>query len=218
MKRIAHRGATQHFPENTLEGLLKAVELGFDGVEFDVRRCQSGELILMHDQKLERTTSGRGLVADASFEQIKSLSVNGGYAIPTLTSVLQQLLPKTWLDIEIKDADPSILGDIAKLIPRSQRGRVLISSKRREALAVPAGGLQLAFIHPLAFVASRQAKRLGLTTIVTRSWFINRFGWRRARRTGLAVYLYVANRRRQLAGLKRAGIAGVISDTEAVLK
>jgi glycerophosphoryl diester phosphodiesterase len=218
MKLIAHRGAREFFPENTLEALEKAVELGFDGVECDVRRCQSGELILMHDSDLDRTTDGKGPVAASTYDYLISLKIDRRFAIPTLKQVVDRILPRTWLNIEIKDADPTILPDIVKLIPAGQRGRVLVSSKKPVAIASADCPLALAAIHPLGFIALRRAQRLGLSRLVTRNWLINRPGWRAAIRQNRSVFLYTANRRRQLARLQADGVAGVISDTAGVLE
>lgn len=218
MKRIAHRGATEFYPENTLAAFKKAIELGFDGVELDVRRCQSGELVVIHDAQLKRTTNGRGLVSDLSLTELRQLKIGGSYQIPTLSEVIEQILPKTWLDIEIKDADPAIIDEIAKLIPARLHKNVMFSSKQMAALEKPSPGLTLAAIHALAIIALYRAKRLGLKNIGTRNWWINRFVWRLAAKQGISVYIYPAAEPTQLPSLAAAGVIGVIADNASVLK
>ncbi len=102
MMVIGHRGAKGHVAENTLESIEKALELGADGVEIDVFRCDSGEIVLMHDETVDRTTNGSGYIEDLSVFQINSLTVEGKYKIPILQDVLKLLQGKAKLNIELK--------------------------------------------------------------------------------------------------------------------
>ena len=61
---IGHRGASGYEPENTLRSFAKAIELGVDMIEFDVHVCASGELVIIHDDTVDATTNGSGLVAE----------------------------------------------------------------------------------------------------------------------------------------------------------
>jgi glycerophosphoryl diester phosphodiesterase len=76
---IAHRGGGLLAPENTLAGLRLARNLGFLGVEFDVKLTEDGTPVLMHDDGLERTTDGSGLVAEASYEELADLDAGGWF-------------------------------------------------------------------------------------------------------------------------------------------
>ena len=67
---VAHRGASLSAPENTLASTVKAIELGVDRVEMDVRQSKDGVLVLMHDARLERTTNGKGYLRDLSLIHI----------------------------------------------------------------------------------------------------------------------------------------------------
>ncbi len=69
---FGHRGAMAYEPENTLRSFKKAIDLGVDGIEFDVRRCKSGEIVIIHDEKVDRTTNGRGYVRDLSSSELKN--------------------------------------------------------------------------------------------------------------------------------------------------
>ena len=62
MLKIGHRGAMGYAPENTLESFAKALELGADGIELDVHLCKSGEVVVIHDKRVNRTTNGKGQV------------------------------------------------------------------------------------------------------------------------------------------------------------
>ncbi|MEQ9042580.1 MAG: glycerophosphodiester phosphodiesterase family protein [Alphaproteobacteria bacterium] len=77
---IAHRGASGVAPENTLAAIRRAGELGARWVEVDVRRTASGDLVLMHDASLERTTNGTGLVSETSYEKMAMLDAGGWFS------------------------------------------------------------------------------------------------------------------------------------------
>ena len=82
---IGHRGAKGHVAENTLESIKKAIQLGADGIEIDVFRCLSGEIVLFHDKKLDKLTNGTGLIENTSLQELKKLKVLGtNQQIPTL--------------------------------------------------------------------------------------------------------------------------------------
>ena len=80
---IGHRGAKALAAENTLQGIKSAASCRADYVELDVRISRDGELVLMHDESVDRTTNGKGLVQDMSLEELKALDVSG-QEIPTL--------------------------------------------------------------------------------------------------------------------------------------
>jgi glycerophosphoryl diester phosphodiesterase len=76
---IGHRGNRAHSPENTLESLREAIALGVDAVEFDVRVTLDGVLVVFHDPTIERTTDGRGAVAEMSLSKIKSFDAGANF-------------------------------------------------------------------------------------------------------------------------------------------
>ena len=109
MKVWGHRGASGFAPENTMEAFRLAVEMGADGIETDVHLSKDGVLVLMHDEKIDRTTNGTGYIKDYTYEELAKFNANyhkEGYdfcRIPTLNELLQ--LSKdtgVLLNIEIK--------------------------------------------------------------------------------------------------------------------
>lgn len=78
MLNIAHRGFKGVYPENTMLAYEKAVETGADGIEFDVQLTKDGELVIIHDEDLERTTDGKGLVKDKTLHELKKLNASKG--------------------------------------------------------------------------------------------------------------------------------------------
>ena len=105
MRLIAHRGFAATAPENTVAALRSAAEVA-DAVEFDVRRCGSGELVVIHDETIDRVTGGVGAVADSSLEELKTHTVlESGERVPTLEEALEALPPTVEVNLEIKDLD-----------------------------------------------------------------------------------------------------------------
>ena len=107
---IGHRGAAGHAPENTLVSIRKAAALGVRWVEFDVRLSRDGEPVLFHDDALDRTTDGRGWVAERTLSQLRALdagswfgSAFAGERIPTLGEALAQIAAlRLGANVEIK--------------------------------------------------------------------------------------------------------------------
>ena len=72
----AHRGASGYAPENTLDAFRKAVEMGADGIELDVQMTKDGELVVIHDETINRVSNGKGWVKDYTYEELKKFNFN----------------------------------------------------------------------------------------------------------------------------------------------
>jgi len=110
---VCHRGANWLAPENTLEAAKICFDQQFQFVELDVRTTSDGELVVIHDSGLKRTTNGDGLVIDHSLAEIRALDAGGwfrsdsaGHRVPTLKEFLQNAKHRSGIYIEIKHADP----------------------------------------------------------------------------------------------------------------
>ncbi len=110
--RIAHRGASGHCPENTRASFLRAIELGADMVELDCQMTRDGAVVVIHDELLDRTTSGRGRVRDHTLREIKALDAGSWFAphfageeILTLEETIELLRGHVELNLEIKGED-----------------------------------------------------------------------------------------------------------------
>ena len=105
----SHRGDWRNFPENSLAAIDNAIKMGVDIVELDVQRTKDGHLILMHDPKLDRTTTGKGAIADTTLAYIKTLKLKNGCAIrtihkvPTLEEALIHAKGKIMLNLDKAD-------------------------------------------------------------------------------------------------------------------
>jgi glycerophosphoryl diester phosphodiesterase len=134
---IAHRGNSSAAPENTLAAFREAVEMGADGVEFDVRLSSDGVPVVIHDETLERTTPGAGKVALHTGQELTALDAGGwfspqfrGETLPPLSRVLE-LLASTPLivHIELKTIpDPGLVEAVARLVENAGVGRQAVIS------------------------------------------------------------------------------------------
>ena len=120
---VAHRGISSLYPENTLISFKKAVELGVDMIELDIHWTKDRELVVIHDDSINRTTDGKGKVSQLTLEELKEYSAGGWFSkefeeerIPTLKEVFELVDKKTKLQIEIKQ--PGIEKILVDLIER----------------------------------------------------------------------------------------------------
>jgi glycerophosphoryl diester phosphodiesterase len=216
---FAHRGAKGHEPENTLAAFTKALDLGAVWVETDVYLVE-GELVVFHDDRLERTTNGTGYVSESSLEYLRSLDAGNGQRIPFLTEVLDLIEGKAGINIELKG--PGTAARVASLLDR------LLSSTswRRDQLIVSS------FDHPelLAFVRTMPEIRVGALTANIplgyaefaepfNAWsihasmeFVNCEFVEDAHRRGKKVFVYTVNHPDDYARLRKLGVDGVFSD------
>ncbi len=129
---IAHRGASADAVENTLAAFRLARAHGADGVELDVMRCATGEVVVFHDDDLVRLGKRPGLVRDTSLAELREIDLGGGERIPLLDEVLEELGPLL-INIELKSqqtlADDGLAAAVAGIIERhALGGRALVSS------------------------------------------------------------------------------------------
>jgi glycerophosphoryl diester phosphodiesterase len=85
----AHRGGAKYAPENTLAAFRNAISLGGTALEFDVQMTKDGELVVIHDATVDRTTNGTGAILDLTLAEIRSLDAGNGEKVPTLSEVVQ---------------------------------------------------------------------------------------------------------------------------------
>ncbi|WP_435096525.1 glycerophosphodiester phosphodiesterase [Halarchaeum sp. P4] len=111
MRTIAHRGCAEQFPENTVRA-MESVADHVDMVELDVRRCASGELVVIHDATVDRVTDRTGHVADLTYDELAACDVLGtGDGVPTLNDVCEAVPASVGLNVELKE--PRLAADVA---------------------------------------------------------------------------------------------------------
>src|SRR5436853_1030967 len=112
--RIGHRGAAGHATENTLRSIEEAIALRCDLIEVDVRRTRDGALVLLHDERVDRTTNGKGAVAEMTLKDLRQLDADGEQRIPTLQEALHVANGRVGLILELKAS--GIGGQVCALV------------------------------------------------------------------------------------------------------
>jgi len=99
---IGHRGAKGHAPENALISFQKALDFGVDGIELDVHLSADNQIMVIHDETVNRTTNGDGFVNQLSLQELKALRIADEHQIPTLAEVLDLIDQRIFINIELK--------------------------------------------------------------------------------------------------------------------
>jgi glycerophosphoryl diester phosphodiesterase len=216
---IAHRGFAAERAENTIPALERAAGLA-DVVEFDVRRCASGEPVVVHDATVDRVTGATGPVADFTAAELAAMDVLGsGAGIPTLAAVLEALPDDVTLFVELKETGiaDAVLAELA-----DREGRAVCSSFQPAALReVRAADPSVT----TAYIAGRlrdapvtTATELDADQIHVRARLAAHPRIRRAaRRLGIGVYAWTARTRASALLLTWLGVDGITSDRSDVL-
>lgn len=125
MEIVAHRGYGGAFPENTRSAFERAAETA-DWIELDVRPCQSGELVVFHDETLDRLTGASGRVVATPWERLRGLEVlDSGEGVPRLDEALSAIPDDTGVQVELKDV--GIAGEVLETLSGYDNDAVLIS-------------------------------------------------------------------------------------------
>jgi glycerophosphoryl diester phosphodiesterase len=112
MPRImGHRGAKAYEPENTLRSIRRALDMGVQAVEIDVHISQDGRLVVIHDATVDRTTNGKGRVADLNWEELRRLDAGMGERLPSLEEVVN--LVRGWVHLFVELKDPVAIEPLA---------------------------------------------------------------------------------------------------------
>lgn len=135
---FAHRGASAYAPENTLESFKLALAQGADGIELDVHLTADGQLAVIHDRKIDRTSNGQGAVSEYTLSELRTMDFGyhfyahrrNGIKIPTLEEVYALVSPfGTTVNVELKSADPRIIKACSDVAERyGMKDRIIYSS------------------------------------------------------------------------------------------
>ena len=215
---IGHRGAAGHAPENTLRSIEFALEAGADAVEIDVRLEKA--IIVLHDDTLERTTSGSGHYKSTSLEALRSLDAGGGERIPLLQEVVDLIDGRIDLNVEVKEpgiAGPVIDGLLNMTSSQAHwRSRVLLSSFDETTtyqLAQKRGDMRLGILYEDGFEnALNRAKTLGAYSLHMSLRSLDSGDIARAHQSDIAVFVYTVNEQADMLRCAEARVDGVFSD------
>lgn len=226
---IAHRGFSAVAPENTLAAVRAAIEVGADMAEIDVTLSADGHVVVIHDETLDRTTDGRGEVADFRLAELKTLDAGAwfgprftGERIPTLDEVLAEVRGRILLNVEIKSeaVGRGIVDEVAAAVQvRRMSDRVIVSSFSPTALeAMRTAGPDIR----TAVLFNPEVHRGSDPVDIVRSLGASAFNIKRARLTGrtlrrcldnaVPVAVYTVNSPRRMRKLMRRGVHAVFTD------
>ena len=148
MINFAHRGASRYYPENTILSIKEGIKAGAEGVEIDVHKTKDNKLVIIHDEDIERTFKGKGLVKDFTLAEIKEFNCrNKNYEddleckIPTLEEVLEVIKASgVMLNIELKTDEihyENIEKDVIDLVKQYElKDKVILSSFNHESIRI----------------------------------------------------------------------------------
>jgi len=215
---ISHAACGGHAPENTIGGILKAIELGSEAIEIDVQASADGVPVLMHDLTVDRTTNGSGAIAELSIEQLRALDA-GGEPLPTLAEVLDLTKGKVLLVMEIKQ--PGIEEHIAHLVRESEAINDVMawsffpdalegmrSAEPKVPRALLIGGESMSKWPKIR----SSAVKLGVQGVSVFNPNVDEAVAEDCRHRGLALYTWTPDSSREIERLVRLGVDGVCSN------
>jgi len=224
----AHRGASGYFPENTMLAFVKAVEMGCDGIETDVQMTKDGVLVLVHDERVDRTTNGSGLVKDYSYAELCRLDAGlwygarfAGAKIPMAQELL--LLTRDTgisIDFEIKNGVIQYEGIEEKLIDLiycyGWQERVILSSFNHYSMVhckeiAPDLKTGLLYMEGL-YRPSLYARTARADALHPYFYAVNEEIIREAHSGGLSVNTFTVNDPATMRRFVRMGVDGIITN------
>lgn len=241
---IAHRGASGIAPENTLAAFRKAVEIGVDRIEMDLRQTADGEVVVIHDKTIVRTTNGWGSVRKLSLNQLRKPSAGSWFSpefkderIPTLGEVLELVNGKSTLLLEIKNGSPyhpGIEKNIIQLVNQYQANdwcivqsfndRILTNFRKLPDLQSDVQKLFAAFIPVAPFYGGsrfsyKRVQRYDFAQEVNINYkYVNPRVVRKVHEMGKKVNVWTVNEPKNLKKYIDMGVNGIITDFPERLK
>lgn len=220
MLKIGHRGARGYAAENTLSSFEKAIDLKVDGIELDVHLSADGELMVIHDETIDRTTNGKGLVNSFTKAELQNFSIEDNNKIPTLSSVFDLVDRRCFINIELKSFETA--AKVVALIEKYIREKhwkytdFIVSSFNWDALE------EVNFVNPeipiavltetdldkaLAFAKIIQAKAINPDFQL-----LNIENTKKLQENGFEVYPWTVNETADIKKMQSFNVNGIISD------
>lgn len=219
--KIAHRGYSELFPENTMPAFEKAIEAGADMMEFDVHMSKDGHAVVIHDNDVRRTSEGYGLVKDMTLAELRALDFNftgdrgiGRAIIPTLEEVMLLARGKVALNIEIKNCPyryPGIEREVSRLVRTHEMADdVVISSFDHFSLVTIKKidpSLRIGMLYDALWLSFRdEVTALNAYSVHPSIDAVEREQLEWARKQGIRVYPWVARDRETINTLRATGL------------
>jgi glycerophosphoryl diester phosphodiesterase len=215
MVRIGHRGAAGHAPENTVQAIEKAIALGADFVELDVRRSLDGHLVIIHDARVDRTTDGHGEVAELTRAELVRLTVAKDILIPSLREALKTAAGHVGLILELKAerlaeqvwTEVRTSAFTGVVIYASFFHAELLRLHETDPSAQTMALLEAVPVQPTAFAIDSKATHVGLAFDCLTVPFVQAL-----HQAGLQVFTYTVNEPADIARARTVGVDGIISN------
>lgn len=217
---IGHRGAMGHETENSLASVQKALDLNVDMIEIDVFRIESGEIVVFHDDRVERLTNGGGRIEEYNIVDLAKLRLDGNYEIPMLQDVLKLIDHRTRLNIELKGGNTAdrVNFIVSNYIENQgwKPADFLISSFKweelREARSQNAG-IPIAILtedDPLEALSI--ARELGAESVNPDFKTLDQEKVSALHEAGFKVYAWTVNETADIARMKEMGVDGIFTN------
>jgi len=219
---VAHRGASAYEPENTIRSFERAFQLGADFVELDIRLSKDGALVVIHDEAVDRTTNGSGLVRDLTLNQLKLLDAGKGEKIPTLNEVLERFNEekhKFFIEAKEPGLEEKLLETIVK---HEAQNRVTVTSfyhsllkKIRERRKDIECGVIFACqpVNP-----EKLAKDAEANILLPKFQYVDEEMVRRAHKNNLSIIPWSINNKRDAEKMININVDGIVTDKPDLLK
>ncbi len=228
MINFAHRGASKYYPENTILSLKEGIKTGANGLEIDVHKTKDNRLVVIHDEDVERTFKGKGLVKDMILDELRNLKCrnknfedNLECRIPTLEDVLE--LVKSYnviLNIELKTDEIHYEGiekDVIELVNRyGLKKQIILSSFNHESIRI-CREIDSEFETGLLYSNSTEnmvqyAKEVGASAIHPDLRLVSEELIKEANENNIKVNIYTVNSPSYMRKLIEAGVNGIFTD------
>jgi len=219
---IGHRGAMGHALENTIESVEKAIDLKVDGIEIDVFKSKSGELIVYHDTSLSRLSNSNAFIEQISLDSIKKIELIGGLSIPTLNEVIDIIPEKIFLNIELKGENTAYETNkiIIKYLSESNltSSKFIISSFRWDELKKFRNinkDIPIAILVDSLYKidnAIKLAKEINAVALNPNNKFITKKIVKKIQSNNIKVYPYTINTPKNIKRMKSIGVDAIITD------
>lgn len=215
---IGHRGAMGHETENSLASIKKAMELNVDMIEIDVFKIKSGELVVFHDEKMDRLTNVQGNIEDFELDSLKQVTLIGGHQIPTLDEVLDLMDNKVALNVELKGSNTA--EGVNAIIQSSVNNQnwdlenFVISSFKWDELRTMRQlntEISIAVLTEDDDISEAISTAIELNAVAVNPWFktLNREKVEKIHKEGLKVYTYTVNEPIDIERMRSIGVDGI---------
>ena len=214
---IGHRGASAYEPENTIRAFKRAIDMGCQGVEMDLRRTKDGKIVVIHDETVDRTTNGKGKVSEMTLEEIKKLDSHGE-KIPLLSEVLSEVKAEIFL-LELKESgyEESIVKEVKDF---NLLDKVVFVSFNYDSLkkVKEVGGEKIGLIYETQPYPIQVAKSLKAYAMLPSYNLLNRIHANELKKNKFFVIPWVVNDVSILEKMMYFKVDGVITDKPDIMK